>query len=322
MPRPKRNKHENTASVVEETVSDAVAIEEVVETKREKTAEELLHEKAIRDSLDSEKQKKDVLIRTVVELEESIKSLSTQRDSLAMEYNVKRQMLDDLAKNIKAANYELVNIKHLFDERNQKMMVELNKRQKDVDSADATLQSLIRSNRETEKAINAEKHALQMEREQGRQRVHAAEVDLAQVNSNWKKAEADILKRESELKSAIAEFEAYKDSLKPEIARITEIKNENSLLLQKIERDKHQLEHMKLTVERERKAIQESSILKDNELKQMKLKVANEEARLRKWEQDMKDQALELQAKESEMARVIRRYKLESELAKDKQNAE
>ena len=45
---------------------------------------------------------------------------------------------------------------------------------------------------------------------------------------------------------------------------------------------------------------------------------ANEEARLRKWEQDLKDFALEVNAKSSEADKIIRREQLTKQLADNK----
>lgn len=276
--------------------------------------QEALEKKAILDGLNSQKLKKDAQLKTVDELHLHIKQLHNEINSLVADHETKRRANESLANSIRSAQTELALFEKQFADKNAKRLAELDKKLKEVAEADATMQALIRENRETKQNLAREKSLFVQERENNRQLVHAANTALNQNNAQWKVKEEDLLQREAALKADKEAFESYKDSLNPEIARITSIKNENELLLQKIEMQRLDMERLRASSIREKEVATETALVSKAKSEQDRQRIANEEARLRKWEQDLKDSALEMRAREAEYNRVIRREKLEAEI--------
>lgn len=293
-------------------------VEEVKPVEPTKTqaqlADEAMQRKAIMDGLDSNKAKKDVQLRTVQELELEIKKIREQMDNLVGEYNTKVRINENLGNSIRSAQANLALFENMFAEKNEKRLAELEKKIKQNAEADAELQKMISENRELKKSLQNDRNSFDNEREQNRQLVYAAKSALEQNLAMWKNREADVLDREEKIKQEKAEFEAYKESLTPEIARITSIKNENDLLIKKIELQRLEIERSRLAVTREKELAEEKRLIAFAQIEDAKLRVSNEEARLRKWEQDLKDSALELKARQADVDRILVRQNLEKEI--------
>lgn len=291
-------------------------IEKVVEPVKSQAqiAEEMAHKKAILDGLDANKKKKDVQLKTVEELEAHIQKVRQEADNLVGEYNMKVRVNENLGNSIASAQSNLALFDAQFEAKNAKRLKELEKKVAEVEAADKEFQALILDNREKQKTLANEQTKFEMEREQNRQLVHAANTALDQNNAMWSAKEADLLKREEELKGEKAKFEDYKASLEPEANRITSIKNENGLLLQKVEMQNFEMERRRLSSVRERELADEARVASQTKLDQQKQNIANEDARLRKWEQELKDQALELRVQSEQVAKVLRREQLEKEI--------
>lgn len=296
-------------------VAPIAAKVEPVKSQSEKDIE-AVQRKVLSDTLNSEKGKRDVQVRTVDDLETRIRMLMAECERLVLDHNLKVKINDNLGASIQAAHIDLANLKSKFGENNAKLVAEYDKKLKEVQLADGQLQTLVKENREKEQSLARERGMFNSERESIRQRLIDMENALSQNNAQWKVREADILAREEALKTEKTEFEAYRDSLAPEIARITSIKNENVLLIQRLEQENRNVENMRLAAAAERAQAEEARLQVEDKSNQDRMKVANEEARLRKWEQDIKDQALELRAQEAEYNRVLRREKLEADLKK------
>lgn len=278
--------------------------------------EAVLAKKIMSDQLNSEKARKDVQVRIVDDLEKRIKSMQLEVESLVVDYNMKKAVNDNLGASIASAHSNLAMLDRKFQEANAKMLKDYDKKMAEVVDADKQIQQLLKENREKEQALARDRGIFESEKVANQRLLHASETALAQNNAQWKNTEVDLLAREEALKKQLEEFEAYKVSLAPEIARITSIKNENSLFLQKIEQQKMDIENIRLSSIREREAMEEKIALSNATLADERVKVKGKEAELRNWEQNLKDADLEIRAREEEANRVLRREKIEKDLAK------
>ena len=85
---------------------------EVVEEKKANvtTAEEIIQRKAILDGADSEKSKKDVMLKNIAELEVHIKHLQDRSSELTNDFEVKKKALSSINDSISGAQFELNNL--------------------------------------------------------------------------------------------------------------------------------------------------------------------------------------------------------------------
>jgi len=277
--------------------------------------DEALARKVLSDSLNSEKAKKDVQIRTVTELESYIIELRAKFDGLAQEYNQKKAINDNLGASIQSAHNDMSQVRALFEKKNSEMLAELTKKLKDVNEADGQYQTMLKEVTAKSAQLEQERSTFHNERENNRQLVQSATEALAQNNVEWKKREADILQREEALKDEKIDFELYKASLKPEIERITSIKNENELLLKKVEMQNAEMERRRVDAENSKQVAEESRLVAQAQIQQERQRIQNEDGRLRKWEQDLKDEALELKVQLEAAQKVIRREQLQREVS-------
>lgn len=284
-----------------------VEVKKVVSAKER---EEALQRKALSDSLDAEKHKKDAQLKTVAELEKHIIELRKHIDDLIADHNVKKQVLNGLNASIAGANSEFAFIQSRFEKENAKLVKEYNDKLAQLNKSDATMQAIIAENRNKEKALSNDRASFDQERNVLRNKLTEMERALAQNKAEWAVREKDILDREEALKQASLEFEAYKESLTPEIARITAIKNENASLVESISSMKINVENMRLAAIQSQERAKEQEIANSTNLKKERERIANEEARLRTWEQNLKDLDLEVKVKEEEAQKMMKRYQL------------
>lgn len=283
---------------------------------------EAMQKKAISDSHDSDKQKKDVQLRNIAELEKHMQYLNERTLEMTKDYDLRKKVLEQIGANIQAAQYELSSIQAKFNQQNEKLLAELKRREADIISADEKLQKLIAENASINRDIKVKSSALDQERFTCHQQVEAMKQALTQNNAEMSRQLADIAEREKALAEKEAALEAERASIEPEFARISSIKNENLLLLQKVDMDRKDMENMRLSIENERRMMEEKQLAAQGRVKQELEKVANEEARLRKWEQDLKDFALELKVQNEQAQRVLRREQLEREIKSAEQAKE
>lgn len=296
-------------------VTPVVPVVEPVKSHAQKE-KELIAQKVMSDTLNSEKAKRDLQIRTVDQLETQIKTLQGEIAALVADYNIKVRINDNLGASITQAHYDLANYKAKFDEQNAKLVASYDKRAKEVEEADKTLQALLKDNRLKEQELARDRGAFNSERESNRQQVKAMQNALDQNNAEWKKREADLLLREDALKNEKEAFEKYQESLAPEIARITSIKNENLALIQRVEQEKRNADNMRLAAAAERAQAEESIAMAKEKTNQERMRITNEEARLRKWEQDIKDMELEVKVQSEEAQKMMKRYQLTEKMDK------
>lgn len=274
----------------------------------------ILHKQQVSDSFDEQKQKKSLQLKTVDELEKHIIELRNRIQMMAQDFDVKRKVIDGLNASIAGAHSELNMVQNKFRAENAKLVTEYEKKLADVTKSDDTLQKLVQENRVKEKELNHSLATFEQEKHTIKMRMADLQNSLNQNNVEWKKREADILLRESALKTEKDEFELYKESLAPEAARISSTKNENELLLKKIEMQRVDIENMRAASQRDRDSVAEQRVANEAKATSEKLRVSNEEARLRKWEQDIKDAALELRVQQDNVQKILRREQLEKEV--------
>lgn len=284
------------------------------ESKNISDREKLVQNKAILDSLNSEKSKKDVMLMNIDEINKHILHLKKITADLHQEYETKRKIVDSLNGSIAGAQAHLSMLNADFEKKNQSLVKEFQKKLSDVESSDKTLRQLINDNQESKRLNDVEKAKLAEYRQICDSQVNEMKKALSQNNSEWSKREADILEREKQLSSEKESFEAERNSLIPQLAHISSIKNENILLLQKIEADKNNVSNLRLSIESERQRLAEDRASIADKLKQKETSFLNEEARLREWEQNLKDYDLEIRAKASEAEKVLKRQQLQSKV--------
>lgn len=290
-------------------------IEAVVPEEPKVSVDEIMQKKAIIDASNSEKIKKDVMQKRANELESYIKHLQDRSAEIALDYENKRKALLSLSENIAGANFELSMLQKTFSEKNASLIKDYQKKLSDVEATDKTLKRLVAENEALNKENRLEKGMLAEYKHNCDMQVYEMKKALDQNLSESSKKEADLLAREEALKKEKEEFEAYKQSLAPEQARISAIKNENLLLIQKIEDDRKRLDGMMAAVQLEKNRANEAKALSDRQIKQMHDAQVNEDARLRKWESDIRDLELEVEAKRVELNKELRRAHLQ-EIAK------
>lgn len=297
---------------VAEKVVEAPKQEAVKEVELSKEEQAMINQ-AVLNANNSDKIKKDVLLMKVKDLEEHIKYLSSQMVSMDAEYRSRRKLVDGINGSIAGAQAELSQVRANVQKQNEALVKEINDKLEAINKTDATLQKLVAensallvSNKQRESALIEEKRVCNAQ-------VYEMQKALNQNLSEAKKREDDILAREAALKEERSKFEDERDLLTPELARISSIKNENILLLQEVERERAVNRNMMLGIESEKQVLEESKLVQQNKIKALTDKLANEEKRLREWEQNLKDFDLETRAKMAKADKMIRQYQLEKE---------
>ena len=289
---------------------------EVVEQSK-LTEQQIISNKVMSDMSDSEKIKKDVLLMNVKELEEHKKFLHARNTELTNEYNLRKRLVDGINGSIAGAHAELHGLRTEFNKQNENLVNELKKKIEDVEKSDKTLQSLIRENIVLKEKNQKDSSLLSEELLRCRAEVYEMRKALDENLSMSNKKDIDIALREDVLKAEREAFEKEKESIAPDMARISSIKNENILLLQKIEAEKANNRNMKLSLDSERQTIEENRVFEQSKNKSYGQELANQEAKLRKWEEELKDYDLEIRARAAETDKMLRRIQLEKK-ASDK----
>lgn len=276
--------------------------------------EQALIDKAILDANDSDKLKKDVLLKNADELQKHVVYLQNRIQELSGDFETKKRLVDSVNGSIAGAQTELSNLKMSFEKNNSRLLEEFKKKQAEVEAADKTLRALIKENEELHTHNKVEFNNLAEHRQLCDAQVYEMKKALAQNQSEWNKREADILKREEILKDEKLAFEKEKEELLPEAARVSAIKNENLLLLQKIEMDRIDIANLRLSIVSEKERLNEEKASHLQGIKNRETAIANEEARLRQWEENIKFFDLQVRAKSAEAEKVLRRAQLEKEV--------
>lgn len=296
-------------------------IEPVIEKKQEVVVkdvelskeEQAMINKAVLDANNTEKAKKDVMLMRVKDLEAHIKFLTERMVEMDNEYRSRRKLVDGINGSIAGAQAELSQVRANVQKQNESLIKELNDKMAEVNKSDETLRKLISENQALNVSNKQKESALNDEKLICASQVYEMKKALAQNESERVKREADIAIREKALKDERDTFEAEKSSLLPELNKISSIKNDNILLLQEIERQRVINNNMLLGIESEKTVLEEAKLVEASKARTMGEKLANEEKRLREWEQNLKDFDLETRAKSAKADKLIRQYQLEKE---------
>jgi hypothetical protein len=282
------------------------------------TEEQAISNKAILDANNTEKQHKDVMLMNIKELDNHSKYLQARINEMDMEYRSRRKLVDGINAGIAGAQAELSMVRENVQKEKASLIADMEKKLNEVIQADKILRGLqaeneaiLVSNKQRESALIEEKRICNAQ-------VFEMKKALDQNQSEWTKREADILKREAELKESTAKFEAERDALIPEMARITSIKNENTNLLQEIERQRNLNTNITAGLESEKQIFEETKLAEKAKLTAQFDKIANEEKRLREWEQGLKDVKLEMDAKIAKADKTIRQFQHHKEIENSK----
>lgn len=287
---------------------------DLISVQKEYKENEAITNKAILDANDSEKQKKDVLLMKTKDLEAHVEYLNRTLNDLNTEYMSRRKLVDGINGSIAGAQQELQNVRSNIEKQQAKVFEEIARRQKELSEADVTLRKLIAENEALITANRIKEGSLIEERQNCYLKVSEMEKALRENNSEWSKREADILMREKALEDERVIFEAEKASIQPDLMNISAIKNENVLLLQEIASGKKQIENLQLGLQADRQRMEEEKVADRANVRALEASLANEEKRLRQWQEQLNDLKLEAEAKSAEADRVMRRYQLQSKI--------
>lgn len=288
-----------------------VKTEDKVEVKEPNSKErQLIDQQTEIARLDIEKSNKDMLLMTVQELKQHILDQKNEIQRNNLEIEGKYRALTQLENEIKAQNYNLNRQKDKFEADNAERIRVLEVKQTEIDATAIEYNKLMSE-------INTMKNELQSslqsiaderrlhENENARMKKHVYDVET-QSSKNG----ADITDREQKLKEALEKLEAEKAAIEPEFARISSIKNENNLLFQKIDEAQAQVKRQTDLMDAYKAKLDADAEIGKQALAKQQLALQNNEARLRKWEQDLNDQALEVRAREAEAQKMMKRYQL------------
>ncbi len=286
----------------------AVLIEKKVDKKP--TVEELQEIRNQITQLDTDKANKDILIKNAKELHRHIDEARATLSQVNHEIENGVAALKHVEDEIKSQNYVLGRQKEKFDKENAERIRLLDAKQVDVDAADATYKRLLVEVSDQKKTLQNglkdiadERRAHQIELNRLNRHVHDIETEAS-------KQKADIEEREKALFDAKLAFEEEKAALQPELTRISEIKNENTLLWQNIEEAKADIARQRSLMDSYKAKLDAEAEQKNAALERQIQVVKNEDGKLRKWEQDLKDFELELKAREAEAQKAMKRYQL------------
>jgi len=322
MARPKGSKNQKDVEVkeivpeIKEEVKEIITSEESDEIKK-RSEEEFNRGEIAR--LDGEKADKDMLLKTAKELKSHIIDVRKILDGLNHEVENKYKALTHLDVEIKAQNYNLSRQNESFEKANQESVRILSIKQKEVEEADGLYKKLLSDVNEIKRTLSIQLTAIANERNSHLIEQNKMVTHVSQVEGEAAKNRADISEREELLSKATEAFELEKASLKPELTRISEIKNENLMLLQKLDAEKAQFERQKSLLDAHKQKLDADARLLEQQVTTKLQSLQNQEAKYRKWEQDLNDQTLELRARESEVAKAMKRYQLNQVVESNKE---
>lgn len=282
--------------------------------------EEASVNQAVLNANNTEKQRKDKLLMNVAELENHERYMHNRIAELDLEYRSRKRLVDGINGGIAGAQAELSDVRNRIVKEKELILREISEQREEVDKADKTLRALISQN-ESLLVSNRQKESELIEhRRNCDNQLYEMRKALAENQSQWDKREKDILKREQELSEEKAKFEVEKASILPEMARISAIKNESINLAKEVELQRQNNANILMGIESERQLFEEAKLVQANKDKVWADKLANEEKRLREWEQGLKDFDLEIRAKSARADKMIKEFQLKKEIASGEAN--
>lgn len=294
-----------------DVIKQEIKIENPTPETTKISLEEAQSNKAIMDANNTEKSHKDILLKNAKELEFHINILRKNILDLDNEYQSRKKLVDGINGSIAGAQSELSSVREQFNRRNATLVEELAAGQKRIEESDKLLQRLISENTALVNSNRQKEGMLVQESQDCRNQVLAMKQAIQESQTQWDKREKDVLLRELVLKDELIKLEAEKDALIPEQARLSSVKNENILLIQEVEQQKINLKNVMLGIESEKQVLYERKLLQDNDSKKFTDKLANEEKRLREWEDNLKQFDLEIRARSVMADKALRTAQLE-----------
>lgn len=295
-------------------------IEEVAEKPKvaEKSfVEEMETKRSIIASQNTEKANKDILIKTIKELEKHRDDAKKELSNITQEMETKLKALKHVDDEIKAQSFTMESQNQKFEKENADKIRIFEKNKADVEASDREYKTLLADVREKQRTLQVELGKISDERI-----VHTNE--MVRLNKHVQDIEAEdsvlrhnIEEKEKELKLATEELEAAKESISPDLKNITDVKNENIILLQKLEAGQKSLDAQKESFESYKAKIAADAESDKAILKSRLEALSAEEGRLRQWEQDLNDIQLELKVESEEVSKQKKRYQLNEKLGEN-----
>lgn len=285
--------------------------EQTVVVAEEKSALEREREQAAATAhLNIEKSTKDILLKTIGELQQHEKEVRAAIRAAGVELEGKYKALDHVSSEIKAQQHTLNLQKQKFDRDNEAAIKELLTKTAQLDEASETYKKLLVEVNEKRQLLNSEIAKIVDERKTHEREMNRLNRHVQEVKDDIKRREYDMSEQAEKLRLEREAFTAEMEAAKPELARLSELKAENKALWDKLEGDRidfenrqQAFEHYKAQKDQEVQAAREKVKEQENVLR-------NLEAKYRKWEQDLNDADLELKAREAKVQQDIKRHKL------------
>ncbi len=281
-----------------------------IEANRKKREEE----RTLVNQLDTEKAKKDLLVKNGQDLIDHIKNINSEIQRLRTEHENRIRALKYVDDEIKAQNFALSRLGEQFDKKNAEKLDYIQKKQAELDKSVGEYNQLIKDVSILKQDLNKQLHLISEERKFHNTEMNRLNRHVQDVEGEDGRLRADIELREKKLKEEKEAFKAREEALQPELNKIEEIKHENALLWQKIEEEKKNLENQKSNFEAYKRKLDEDHDAMKASVKKHEESLKNEEAKLRKWQQDLEDFNLEIKAREKESADQKKRYQLHEKI--------
>lgn len=322
MGRPKKNEIKNekqTNSFIQKQVNQIESIVSEVKTdasEQKNFVQEMEEQRAIANQLNTEKANKDMLLKTAKELENHISNAKKELSNIGHELDGRYKTIKYIDEEIKARNFQLERLSDSFEQKNKERLRLIEEKEKDIFKANEEYKKLLREVKEKSDKLSSEIYKISEERRFFESEMNRMNIHCNQVNSEMAKLKEDIENREAVLKEKEDILEAEKQSFEPELKRISQLKNENNMLLDKIEQDRKQFIRQQDSFEAYKKKIDSEDEIRKNQYRNQELSIQAKEAKIRKWEQDLKDIELELKAREADVQKQIKRYQLQESIKK------
>lgn len=292
-------------------------VEDVVQDKKQ--AEE--NARLLINSQNTEKAHKDLMLKNIKELEKHRADVQGELGRLSTELENKHRALKMVDDEIKSKTFTLAKQQDQFEKQHSERVRQLEKGLKDVEASDAEYKRLNGEMTAKVKDLNAQLGAIAEERKTHTSEMNRMKRHVSDVEAEDAKIREDIKEREAALAKEREEFEAEKESLSPELKRISSIKNENDELYRRLEEEKAQFQRQQDIFDGHRQKMDADAKAGKEALERMKQGIVAEEARLRKWEEDLADFDLEIKAREADADKAKRRYQLTQTIEEGKEEA-
>lgn len=296
----------------------AVIAERTEKAEKKSVVQEMDDRRAIINAQNTDKANRDMLIKTNEEMQKHLVDVRKEIQNASEELALKTRALHQVNDEIKAQVYTLNRQNELFEKKNSERIELLEKKEAEIQRADAEYKRLIIEINLLKDSLKKDINKLAADRlffenEIKRLTKHAAEVEAASKN-----AEADIAGREKTLREERETFEEEKAQIKPQLEHIAHEKGQVELVGTRLENEKKAFDAQITAFNSYKARIADEAQADRAKIEKIELSLKNEEARLREWEQNLKDYDLELQAREATVAKERKRHQLKEVIKEGK----